>query len=150
MDIGSPDPGFKVEIDFNRKSYRQGETIIMIINSTRDCYMIVFNLFSNDSLMVVLPNVILKEILLSAGDTLTIPPQSAEWDLPVGLVQGEDEDSEALMITATRDDVPFALSRSMRDGLILMKDALLAINRCLVDIHADRRTEDISHYVIVN
>jgi hypothetical protein len=57
------DPSFKVDLKLNKsifydKSYKlgDGEKIIFTINSTRDCYLYLFNILSNDSVVLILPN----------------------------------------------------------------------------------------------
>jgi len=81
---------------------------------------------------------------------LTIPPPSAGWDLPVGLLPGKDRDNEAFLAVVMRDDVPFPTGGAeIREGLMSVGDALTAINRWLVDIPADRRTEDMAVYKII-
>ncbi|NQU04845.1 MAG: DUF4384 domain-containing protein [Calditrichaeota bacterium] len=150
MNIGEPDPTFRVDLKLNRQIYRDGEPMALTISATRDCYITIFNLYANDSLSVILPNRYQLCNHIKGRDTLMVPPPDAAWELPVELAADCKEGSEAVMIVAVRDDISFtARDASIRNGLISVSDALTAINRWLVDIPADRRTEDIEYYVIV-
>ena len=46
---GENDPLFKLEADLNRKSYQNGDEMIINISSSKDCYVYVFNILSDET-----------------------------------------------------------------------------------------------------
>jgi len=152
-ETGTPDPGFALELDLADKEgshvYRHGEPLVVELEATRECYVTIFNLYGNDSLLVVFPNELMPDSRLKAGERLRIPPPGAGWELPVGLLPGRDRDQEMLLAVATRQPVPFRRSAGVRQGLLAVEEAMLAINRWLATIPADQRTEAMTTYAII-
>jgi len=150
LETGDPDPSFILSLDLNRETFRNGETMIIELTATKDCYVTVFNLYSNDSLRIVFPNQLYGDNSLKTGSSLFIPPPDAFWDLPVGLAVGKDQDQEVLLAVAVKDPIPFQNTLSVvRNGLIAQSDALIAVNKWLAQIDADQRTEAWFFYQIV-
>jgi len=148
--LGEPDPGFKIEMRLNKQTYRSMESLVMELRSTQDCNATIFNLYGNDSLRVIAPNVLLKQIHLVSGETTSIPPNGAHWDLPVSLSAGDTTAYEALMVVATKKAIPIVgLNGVNADGLISFGDAVLMVNRWLVEIPLDQRSSDWEFYRIV-
>ena len=151
MDIGEPDHGFRLDVKLNKQSYLNSETMTVMISSTRDCFVTLFNLFADDSLCVIFPNQYYADNEIHGEEHIAVPPPDAGWDLPVSLNSGKVEDSEAILVVATKDDIPFLpFGGAMRNELISVGDALMAINKWLIDIPSDRRTEDMIHYKIID
>jgi len=148
-EMGRPDPGFQLELDLNKELFAHGETLSLELAATRDCYVTLFNLYANDSLLVLLPNELLRDNQLQAGQMLSVPPRNAGWDLPVGLLPGRETDREMLLAVATRSEIPFPAARIVRQGLMSMDEALLTVNRWLAAIPSDQRTEAVAFYRIV-
>ncbi len=148
--LGESDPTFTLLMSLNEQTYRDGEVMVIKITSSKDCFVTLFNLYSNDSLSVLLPNKEMSDNFLNAEDTLTIPPTTANWEIPVSLIQGKDNDTEAILAIATKREIPFQATKSLiREGLIAQSDALLAVNRWLVRMDAGQRTEKWAFYQIV-
>ena len=152
-ETGTPDPGFALELNLADKDssnvYRHGEPLVMELEATRECHVTVFNLYGNDSLLVVFPNELMPDNRLAAGELLRIPPPGAGWELPVGLLPGRDTDQEMLLAVATKQPVPFRRAAGARQGLLAVEEAMLAINRWLAAIPADQRIEAMTAYTIV-
>jgi len=149
-ETGVPDPAFQVDLRLNKEVFRDGETLGMELSTTQDCYLTVFNLFANDSLLVVFPNEWLFDNRVQADRPRRIPPRGAGWDLPVGLLPGRDRDEEMLLAVATKDPVRFGGGEAgIRQALLALDEALLAINNWLVEIPAERRTQAMASYRVV-
>ena len=148
-EMGRPDPGFQLELDLNKDLFADGENLSLELTATRDCYVTLFNLYANDSLLVLLPNAQLRDNHLQTGQMLSIPPRNAGWELPVGLLPGRETDREMLLAVATRNEIPFPAARVARQGLMSMDEALLTVNRWLTSIPSDQRTEAVAFYRIV-
>lgn len=149
MDKIEPDANFKVDITTDRASYRDGEYMHLTITATKGCYITIFNLYSNDSILVALPNKFMENNFIYAGVSMTIPPKDAKWPLQVNLVSDKSEDIEGFLIVATKEFVPFISQGELRQNLLSFDGGLMALNRWLVDIPADQRTENWTTYRII-
>jgi hypothetical protein len=148
-EMGRPDPGFQLELNLNKELFADGETLSLELTASRNCYITLFNLYANDSLLVLLPNELLRDNHLQAEKTLSVPSPNAGWTLPVGLLPGRETDREMLLAVATKSEIPFSAARVARQGLMSMDEALLTVNRWLADIPSDQRTEAVAFYRIV-
>lgn len=145
-----PDPGFTVEMKLNRTTYHVGDSLVITLKPTQDCFVTIINLYGNDSLRVILPNELWRETRLQGGVEMTVPPPGAIWDLPLMLPPEETSGSEALLVVATRKNIPFpGLDAVRSDRLLAFGDALIRLNRWLADISRDQRADDYEFYTIV-
>ncbi len=148
--LSQPDPGFQLEMAVDRESYRNGESLVISLQATRDCYVTLFNLYSNDSLLVIAPNQYLPEISLHKNVGMTIPPSNANWDFPLSLTLGDTLAYEGLFAVATKTNIPFpGMEAKEREGLLSFGDALLRLNRWLIAIPLDQRADAWEFYRIV-
>lgn len=145
----TPDPAFQVDLRVERSVLHHGEGLVFELTATRPCYVTVFALYGSDSLQVVLPNPLMPDTELQPGQVLRLPPRGAGWDLPVWLLPGRQRDQETLLAVGTRGAVPFTGARATRDGLLSMGDALLAINRWLMEVPASERTIATATYELM-
>ena len=144
------DPEFQINMAVNEDIFREGDPVHIQLNSTKDCYVTIFNLYSNDSLLIIFPNSEMEDNFIGENDTLRIPPKDAFWDLPAGLLPGHDTSVEALVAIATKKRIPIQLEGiAMRNGLISQNDALLTINRWRGKIGISDRTEAWCFYRII-
>ena len=150
MEVGEPDPAFKIDLNLDPPTYRDGETMTMTLSATRDCWVTVLNLYADDSLRVTVPNKYMENNFVGRGCSIPIPPVDAGWELPVTLELDVDQETGAMLAVATKDDIPFiSTALSDADSILAIGDALTAINKWLIDIPSNRRTEDMIHYKIV-
>lgn len=144
----APDPTFDLDFAVDKYIVRNGESITLSLRSTKDCYVTLFNFYSNDSLSIVLPNPLLTKVKLIANQPVQIPEKG--WELAVSLRSGMLEDNEALLAVATLDDIPLRINDFIvRDGLLSTKDALVLCNQWLSKIPANRRTQSFQAIRIV-
>ncbi|MFH0766402.1 MAG: DUF4384 domain-containing protein [Calditrichota bacterium] len=146
--IGEPDPGFKVMLTLNREVYRSGEPMTVSLQATRDCYVLLLNLYSNDSMRVVLPSFMQEDNHLGLNQILTMP--SPGYEMPVSLLPERDEDTETILAIATRELIPFIGGQTTtQEGLTAQSEALIALSCWLADIPCDQRAEAWAFYRVV-
>jgi len=144
------DPEFSISMKLNEDVFREGDPVQILCTASKECYVTIFNLYSNDSLLIIYPNSEMKNNFIALEDTLRIPPEDAFWDLPASLLPGSETSVEALVAIATRKKIPLELDEVMiRNGLISQSDALLTINRWRGRIGIADRTEDWCFYRII-
>jgi len=84
---GSPDPAFKVELSLrnpvliDRGDLSKNDEMQFKMTVTQHCYLYIFNLLSNDSVQLILPNTILRNNLFSPEKkSRTLSGTSGQWD----------------------------------------------------------------------
>jgi len=147
---GDPDPEFELKMKLNGRddivNLKDQDEIKIEISATKDCYVTIFNLFSNDSLVMLFPNSFLPDNFIEADQKYTIFPDSlsSQIKLRAGLLTGRELDTEYLIAVATKKKypVPFEFDKgSFNPDLKHYSDALIAIGNWLVGIPIDQRAE---------
>lgn len=99
--MGEPDPLFKLKADLNREVYQDGDYIVINVNSSKDCFVYIFNILSDGNVSVLLPNEYIKENFLKAGNSITVPSneeQDRGIKYKVSLLPDKLEDTEMIMV----------------------------------------------------
>lgn len=148
------DPKFKLSVQLNNLSFREKEEMIIKIKSSKDAYITVFNILSNDTVIILFPNQFMKNNFLNADKVYEIP--SREWrekgiHFRTGLPSGMDKVSEMIMVIGTKENIPFQPKELREWGtgvLPTYQDAITAVNRWLVSIPLNKRTSECVVYQI--
>lgn len=128
-------------------TFRAGDELILTVNSTQDCYLTVFNVLLNDTVTVLVPSPYLREVVVQAGVAFQLPSESLRqqgFRLRITPMTGQRESEELLLAVATKTKIPFRGTTVQT-----AQAALTAINRWLIDIPLDQRTEASVLYRIV-
>ena len=157
---GSPDPSFKIEVLLNapilmdRGDPSKNEEVRFTISSTQPCYLYVFNLLSNDTVQMILPNRFLKHNRYEPGKQ----EQVYERDLremgmrfTVELPKGQIRAKEAVYVIGLKDNVEFNSDHFTQRGsstIPTYSAAMTDIMNWLIQIPADRRAEAFQSYEI--
>ena len=149
-EFGRSDPDFNIELDLDKSVYSSGESLYIELTASKDCYVTIFNLYSNDSLQVVYPNYMSSDNRLYSGSTRIIPSEDDGWELTVRLANERSIDQESLFVVGTREKNPFSKAGNDLDyGLLSTGEALIAINKWLINIERYNRTQAMVTYTIV-
>jgi len=144
---GERDPLFKIETALDRKVYNDGDEVNITVTPSMDCYLYVFNISSNDSVYVLLPNQYVENNFARSGTQFHIPDENARKKgikYTVGLLPGKKKDTERVKI--------LALKHSQGNyGMTLgnYKMALKKLQYFLVDLPRDEVVESNIIYSIV-
>ena len=102
---GENDPLFKLEADLNRESYQNGDEMIINISSSKDCYVYVFNILSDETVSALLPNQYLEENYLAKGKSIRVPPEKGKiTKFRVDLPAGKSEATEMILVLGIKAD----------------------------------------------
>ena len=149
-EIGKSDPDFNMEISLNKSVYSSGELLYVELTASKDCYVTIFNLHSNDSLQVVYPNYINKDNRLYSGSARIIPSKDDSWKITVRIANERNIDQESLFVVGTKEKNPFSRAgNGLGNELISTGEALIAINKWLITIEKNNRTQAMVSYTIV-
>jgi hypothetical protein len=157
---GIPDPAFHVEVTLgnpvllDRGDALKNDELLFKITATQHCYLYVFNLLSNDTVDLILPNKFLRNNLFDSEKK----EQDYERDIRqmgirfiVVLPKGTARTKEALYVIALKDNIEFKSEHFIQNGdntIPTYKSAMSEIMNWLVQIPADRRTESFQSYEI--
>ncbi|MFH0734578.1 MAG: DUF4384 domain-containing protein [bacterium] len=158
---GNIDPNFKAEIILNKTKYidrgnlKINDKLDYSIHVSENAYLYLFNIMSNDSVQLVLPNQAIENTYYSTElkqQKFESKILSLGMSFTVGLPANRNSAIEGLMIIALKDKHDFKSSVFSTDGnnvIPTYKSALSEIMEWLVAIPLDRRTEAFASYEIV-
>ena len=102
---GENDPLFKLEADLNRESYQNGDEMIINISSSKDCFVYVFNILSDETVSALLPNEYLEDNFLPKGSSLRVPPEKGKiTKFRVDLPEGKSQATEMILVLGIKAD----------------------------------------------
>ena len=144
---GERNPYFKLDVDMDRSVYNNGDEIRITVTPTEDCYLYVFNISSNDSVYVLLPNQYTSNNFAKSGSKFNIPDKDARKrgiKYTVGLLPGKKADTEMVKI--------LALKKAQDNLDMTFGNYQMALNKLqyfLVDLPRDEVVESNIIYSIV-
>jgi len=150
MEKGEPDPAFSLQVKTNKEVYKENETMTIDLQATEDCYVYVFNLLANDSLLVLFPNRYFPDNRLKADTSLHLMP--AGFSFQVDLLPGFQRAQELIYVVATKERYDFAPAWRDRDEVFRTTAtpsfAFVELPRWLANIPPDKRTDEVIHYEV--
>lgn len=144
---GEPDPNFHLELDLNRNLYQEGDKVFVSMRSTKECYVTLFDILPSDSVLVLIPNAMVKDNHLMPGVIYTFPPEY--YDFEATIPSGRKRSLETLLAIATRDAIAFGRIDSNLETYPMIptyKTAVIELMKWLCQIPPDKRTQ--AHEVI--
>jgi hypothetical protein len=153
-EMGSPDPSFKVDLKLNHTSFKSGEEVILKVRATRDCYVTVLNLCTDDTVRVLFPNKWQIDPLIKAKEKVEIPDKSSRnfgIHIRVANLPGHKRDSEIVTVIATKQKIDILSGLEMSSGFGLMgtpKMAVFDLAKWLSEIPVSDRAEETASYSI--
>jgi hypothetical protein len=153
---GVRDPGFRLEIEVSPGSpnLREGEELRLSFRATREGYLTVLNVLSDDRVALLFPNPYEGDRRMEEGAARAVPGDEARRRgvrLRVFLPEGRERAAEMILAVITRDPLPldFPSPEGSRELPVLDYQASAELlNRWLVSIPLDRRAEATWQYVI--
>ena len=113
---GVRDPYFNVTAQLNDDTFKEDEKLEITVQSSKNCYITVLNICSNDDVYVIFPNQYRGDNFLKVGEVFKLPNEDGKrmgLSFPLKLLDGKDKDVEMIKILATKKNISFATSRSL-------------------------------------
>ena len=107
---GEKDPYFNLYANLNKDYFKENENLELTVIPTKDCYLTVFNICSNDSVYIIFPNQYRKDNFVKAGEVFKLPNENDKkigLSFPVYLLPGKEEDTEIIKVIATQKPILF-------------------------------------------
>ena len=105
------DPAFQITAKLNREFYKDGEKLEIELKSSKDCYITILNICSNDSVYVLFPNNYRKNNFVKSGEIFQLPnsdDKNIGLYFPVNLLPNKIEDFEMIKLIATKQKIDFS------------------------------------------
>ena len=139
----SPDPEFRLSAQANRHVFQSGEEMYFKIQSSKDCYITIFNLAADDSVYVLYPNSIDSEHFIEADILVEIPSAASRkngYQFKVATLPGQFKHTETITVIGTKHKIPFwddVVSQNVGTPRI----AMTKLSRWLSEIPVSQRAE---------
>ena len=134
---GKPDPNFKLEAHLDRTVYNEGDAITIKAVSSKDCHLYVFNISSNDTVYVLLPNQYLEDNFIKKSQEIKIPPEKSGISYAAGLLPDRESDQKLIKLLAIQD-------KKLEDFDITLGKKSMALQsfyRMLLDLNQNQISE---------
>jgi hypothetical protein len=108
---GEKDPAFEISSELNREYFKDGEEMELSVKSSKDCYLTILNICSNDSVYVIFPNEYRKDNFIKSGETFLLPNSNDKeigLYFPVNLLPNKNDDIEMIKVIATKQKIDFS------------------------------------------
>lgn len=105
------DRGFLVKLSLNRHRFQTGDEMSIAVQSSRDSYISIFNVLSDDKVTMIYPNRYRMDRFLKKGQKLMVPDRDAgeTRKLKMFNTSGKSTAKESIIAIATKDDVDLSL-----------------------------------------
>ena len=159
-DTGESDPGFRIHIHLNKEVYFDrgspdlNDAVKFSITASENCYLYLFDIMSNDSVLLLIPDPYFTDNYYSATEGpagFDRKLASLPIKLRVGLPPGKDISTEMLYLVALKKKVNFFSPHMTKASLGIIptyKSALLDLQKWLVMIPRNMRTSTSASFTI--
>lgn len=104
---GEKDPYFNLSTELNKTHFQEGEKLELSITPSQDCYLSIFCLYSNETVSILLPNEYKRNNFAETNKVFKLPSEKDVFSLTLGLLPSKNEDTETLIIIATKKPIYF-------------------------------------------
>lgn len=145
---GSRDPDFFFrESELNKRVFNEGDRLVLTLTPSKDCYITVINIYSDETASMVYPNIISRDNFARADKPHQIPPANSGYSFSVNLRDSLKRDSESLLIIATKQPYDFSAFDHLSE-YNTYETTLTKIMKQLVEIPLSDITDTFLEYVI--
>jgi len=146
--LGESDPFFKLKANLNRHQYHDNDEMIINITSSKNCFVYVFNILSDESVTTLFPNKYLKNNFISKGDSLRLPPiDGIITKFRVGLPEYKTQATELIMVLGIKAEKN-TNEKDFDLNLGGYKMAFKELSEFIVGFHRDQVEQVTLPYVI--
>ena len=156
-DTGNDDPEFTVKIIMPKSVFyvrgsNRSDELTFDIWASKNCYLYLFNILSNDSVSLLIPNSYIRDNYYSVDkEVQEFEKVLSNLSFEVALPPGKDYVIEALYIVAMKNKLDFVSSSltGSEGGIIPGYQAAIAdIQAWMIQVPRDQRTEALKSFEI--
>ena len=129
---GEADPFFSLSANLNKIYFQNDEELILNVTPTKDCYLTILNIMSDENVATVFPNQYRKENFVKANELFEL---SNENDKKLGikfkvhLLPDKTEDTEIIKIIATKEPITININSDFTTAFEALQNWLVTIPR---------------------
>ena len=130
--MGEADPFFSISANLNKSYFQNDEELILNVIPTKDCYLTILNIMSDESVATVFPNQYRKVNLVRANELFELPNENDKKlgiKFKVHLLQDKTEDTEIIKIIATKEPVFIKINSDFTTAFEALQNWLITIPR---------------------
>lgn len=147
---GESDPFFKLNANLNREHYQHGDEMAIEVSSSKDCFVYLFNILSDESVSALLPNEYDQDNFLAKGQSLRVPQKNGKIkQFTVKLPEGKTQVTEMILVLGIK-----AIENKERNNFDLnmgnYKMALKELMEFIIGFPRDRIEQVSLNYVVTD
>jgi len=142
---GEDDPYFTLDASLNKDYYQDGDQLFLEVVPSKDCYITVLNIMSDENVATLFPNEFSKDNFVNANEKFKLPDENDTRlgiKFIVALLPEKEEDSEIIKIIATKEPLSFSINSDYKTALESLQNWLVKIPRSEVE------EVDLQYYII--
>ena len=147
---GEKDTSFQITANLNREYFKDNEEVELSVKSSKDCYLTILNICSNDSVYVLFPNEYRNDNFIKSGDLFQLPNSNDKkigLHFPVNLLPNKIKDFEMIKVIATKQKIDFSSVYSF-SAYGTYQSALSDLQNWLLKIPRDEIEEiDLQYFI---
>jgi len=142
---GKADPYFSIDANLNKTYFQEGEELLLSVTSSKDCYLTILNIMSDENVTTVFPNQYREDNFVKANELFELPNENDNKlgiMFKVHLPLDKLEDTEIIKIIATKEPVSININSDF-------STAFEALQNWLVTIPRDQIEEiDLQYFIV--
>jgi len=153
-EIGRTDAFFRLEAKANRTVYREGDQIELQVTPSKDCYVTIFNVLEDETVIVLFPNRFNQNNFIKANTQFIFPGNNDRKKgitLEAFLNEGQQHTDEMFHVLALKEPLFFNAAK-FKEGIFGIYDGQSALVndlvKTIVDIPLSYRAEKFIQYRI--
>lgn len=151
---GTVDAFFRIKARTNREVYKQGDDIEIQVTPTKDCYISIFNILEDETVLILIPNRFRQNNFVKANTTFVFPDQNdRRKGIRLEAVVGEEKEKtdEIFHVLALKEPLKFDTAQYSEGifGVYNGSSGLMCdLVKEIVGIPLSHRAEKFIHYRI--
>ena len=153
-EIGRTDAFFRLEAKANRTVYREGDLIELQVTPSKDCYLTIFNVLEDETVIVLFPNRFNQNNFVKANAQFIFPGENDRRKgitLEAFLNDGQQQTDEMFHVLALKEPLYFNAAK-FKEGIFGIYDGQSALVndlvKTIVGIPLSHRAEKFIQYRI--
>ncbi len=127
---GETDPYFNISANLNKEYFMEGENLELQITASKNCYITILNIMSNETVATIFPNKYRQNNFLEANQIFKLPNENEkEFGLKfqLNLLPNKTEDIETIKIIATKGKINLEINSNFENAYENLLQKLISI-----------------------
>jgi len=129
---GEADSFFTLSANLNKSYYQNNEELILNVTPSKDCYLTILNIMSDENVVSVFPNSYRKNNFVKANELFKLPNDEDKKlgiNFKVQLLPNKTEDTEIIKVIATKEPVTININSDFNTAFEALQNWIVTIPR---------------------